>query len=166
MLSKEYLATLYAYDAWATTRLLDTAARLDDQALRAPCLEGLGSVHAVLTHITGAYALWRRRLQGESPATMLDPSDLPTLAALRARWEHESAALRQLVEGLDAALLAEPLAYRTTHGAEYSTPRWQILAHLVNHSTQHRSEAAAMLTAFGHSPGDLDMITFFRAQPS
>ena len=37
---------------------------------------------------------------------------------------------------------------------------WQMLAHVVNHGTQHRSEAAALLTEAGQSPGDLDMIFF------
>ncbi len=37
---------------------------------------------------------------------------------------------------------------------------WQMLAHVINHGTQHRSEAAALLTDAGRSPGEIDMIFY------
>jgi uncharacterized damage-inducible protein DinB len=37
-------------------------------------------------------------------------------------------------------------------------PRWLILAHVVNHGTNHRTELARYLTDRGHSPGDLDLL--------
>ena len=35
------------------------------------------------------------------------------------------------------------------------------MAHLVNHGAQHKTEAAAILTGLGHSPGDIDLILYF-----
>ena len=55
---------------------------------------------------------------------------------------------------MDDASLAEPLAL--SDGT--SVPRWLIVAHVVNHGTQHRSELARFFTDRGHSPGELDLL--------
>jgi uncharacterized damage-inducible protein DinB len=37
-----------------------------------------------------------------------------------------------------------------------------MMLHVANHGTQHRAEVAAMLTAAGRSPGDLDLLAYFK----
>jgi len=50
--------------------------------------------------------------------------------------------------------------YTSTEGTPDKRIFWHAIAHLVNHGTQHRSEAALMLTNFGHSPEEVDLIYF------
>jgi uncharacterized damage-inducible protein DinB len=50
--------------------------------------------------------------------------------------------------------------YTIPSGEQRERVLWHCLVHVVNHGTQHRSEAAAMLTEYGQSPGDLDFTLF------
>lgn len=142
---------LYAYDRWATRKVLAALDGLDPAVWARPNMideRGLGSI---LVHQLGAAQRWRHGFQdtGEQPRPELEP--LPTIRELRARWDHEwnevDVWLGTLTEGF------------VNHVHE-GVPVWQMLLHVVNHGTQHRSEAAALLTAEGHSPGDLDMIDY------
>ena len=45
-------------------------------------------------------------------------------------------------------------------GERWAYPLWQQMIHQVNHATQHRSEAAMMLTKLDCSPGLLDLLYF------
>ena len=43
--------------------------------------------------------------------------------------------------------------YVSTEGVPHDRMVWESCLHLVNHGTQHKSEAGAMLTSLGYSPG-------------
>jgi uncharacterized damage-inducible protein DinB len=156
----DHIRAMYAYNAWANGRILDTAALLDRNAFPVQHA-GAGSLRDILVHTAWAQWVWLQRWQGASPQERWDPADIPDLASLRSRWDDvESETARYLTE-LDARDLDRTIRYVNFAGETWSYPLWQQLLHQVNHATQHRSEAALLLTTAGHSPGDLDFLRYF-----
>jgi uncharacterized damage-inducible protein DinB len=163
-MNRDAIALLFDYNYWANGRILDAAGRLTEEQYDA-AVPGLsmGNIQATLSHMLAAEQIWRRRcLEGVSPTRLLQAGDYPTLDSLRQVWDEEEAAMRSGITALTDEILAGSLAYRTTGGKPMAETLWKILIHLVNHGTQHRAEAAVALTAFGHSPGDVDLIVYLR----
>ncbi len=156
---------LFDYNYWANGKILAAVEGLTAEQYAAT-VPGLSyrSVRATLVHMLAAEQIWRRRcLAGESPTALLREADYPTLAALRRLWAEEEAAMRDGLARLTDERLAGPLEYRTTNGTPMREAQlWRLLVHLVNHGTQHRAEVAVALTAWGLSPGDVDLIVYLR----
>ena len=162
-MSTEYVRTLYQYSAWANGRILDTAAGLAPGQLTEGAGASHGSVRDTLVHTMSAQWIWLQRWKGVSPRAMLRAGDFPDLDAIRTHWAALERETRDFVEGLGEAQLARVLSYTNARGQEWAYPLWQMLIHQVNHATQHRSEAALLLTQMGHSPGDLDLLVYMDA---
>ena len=156
------IRTLFAYNRWSNARILDAAARLTDEQFRAPGALPHGGLRGTLAHTLFAEWVWRMRWQGTPPhqAFRFGPGEFPTLPVLRARWVEEEARLTELLDGLTEERLHAAIEYTSTEGGHYRRLLWETMAHLVDHGTQHRSEAAAVLTGLGHSPGEIDLIVF------
>ena len=164
-MNKQDIQLLYKYNHWANTRILNAASKLTlDQFLVSASFPH-GGLRGTLTHILFAEWLWRNRWLGKSPSQYFKPDDFPIFDSLRSRWLEEEKALNTFVENLTDRKLSGALQYKTTRGEIMENILWQMMAHVVNHGTQHRSEAAAILTELGQSPGDVDLIVFLREQP-
>ena len=163
-MNKEDIQLLYKYNCWANTRILNAASNLTPEQFLAPASFPHRELRGTLTHALFAEWLWRSRLQGESPTQHFKPEDFPTFDSLRVRWREEEKALNSFVEGLTDEKLSGTFQYKTTRGEVMENVLWQVMTHVVNHGTQHRSEAAAILTELGQSPGDIDLIVFLREQ--
>ena len=153
------LLAFVRFHAWANDRILATAAGLSDEQLRKTAVLDHGSAFDTFRHLADVDWSWREFCIGNRVGNtyvwdhgfVLD--DLP---AIHAFCLEEDTRLRSYVESLDDAALTEPLAMSAD--PDDLIPRWLILAHVVNHGTQHRSELARYLTECGHSPGDLDLL--------
>jgi uncharacterized damage-inducible protein DinB len=157
------LQKLWAYNEWANRRILVAAAQLSHTQFTEPAASSFGSLRTTLVHIYGAEWVWRQRcLEHVSPSNLPDENDFPDLESLRSAWETEMQRMTAFLDQIMQLDPESPIVYQNTKGLQMSSPFWQILYHLVNHGTQFRSEAGMLLTAWGYSPGDMDMILFFR----
>ncbi len=152
------------YKIWANWRVLSVAASLTDEEFNQPLDFPHGGVRTTFVHLLSAEWIWRSRIQERvSPSKPLIPDDFPTLAVLNTQWEEENGKMQAYLAGLSEADLEQTVHYRRTDGSGQEAVLWQILLHLMNHATAHRSEIAAMLTSFQHSPGDLDISVYLRS---
>jgi uncharacterized damage-inducible protein DinB len=143
---------LFDYDRWATGQVLDASLELSDDAWSADSVIGERGIGGILVHALGVHERWRTGFEGHRPPLALREND-PLLASeeLREAWETEWDHIQAFIAGLDEDRL---------DGTYAGAPLWQAMVQLINHGTQHRSEAAVILTAAGASPGDLDIVRF------
>jgi uncharacterized damage-inducible protein DinB len=155
-MDRDSLLPFARFHAWANRRIIDTAASLTDDELRATGPFDHGTAFQTLRHLVDVDWSWREFCTGNDvgESFVWDQVPLDDLASIAAFSAEEDERLAAYVGSLDAAALSEHLPLDETH----SVPRWLIVAHVVNHGTQHRSELARYLTDLGHSPGELDLL--------
>jgi uncharacterized damage-inducible protein DinB len=161
----EHLRRMGRYNRWANRRLYEACARLPEAEYLRPRPAFFGSLHGTLSHILVADWIWRDRIEGRpSRGLALDHQPFGDLASLRAAREAEDERIVALVDGLDAAALAEDLVYRTVTAprTEMRTPRHLCLLHLFNHQTHHRGQAHDQLSQTEVPPPPLDLLIYVR----
>jgi uncharacterized damage-inducible protein DinB len=149
MQGKEMLQTLYAYNIWANRKIFEAAARLEPSQWDEPNQVVERTLHVLLYHIVRTEWGWRQMVHTRGQLTRA-----PQLE------EEESRQIQAYLSELSEADLTTSLDLIDRSGKEVQLVIWRMLAHAVLHSMQHRSEAAAILTHLGQSPGDIDFIYF------
>jgi len=148
---------LYAYHYWANGRILGALARIELEQFVAPAAVPWGSLRGTLVHLLWSETSWLARWEGRPALPRFTGEDFPIVADLRAGWATSEGAMRAFLATLDDAQLDTPFHYTRTNGEPRSQIFWQLLVHIVNHGTQHHTEAAILLTQYGASPGDIDL---------
>ncbi len=162
-MDKTDLLFLLDYSAWANQKLSKAGAQLNPEQFAAPHRTSYGSLRGIMVHLLVAHQVWLSRCQeGRLPATFPAQAEFPDFASLESSLRAEVLTWRRYLETMPEAGVQRGVVYTTSQGATFTHSLWQIVVHLVNHTTQHRSEAAEVLTEYGCSPGDLDVIWYMR----
>jgi len=151
---------IYEYNYWANKKILAASDNVSHQQLTAPASFPYGGLHGTLLHILDTEWGWRALFQSIESASDLLAADFSTVATLKTRFQDEETSMRVYLASLRDEDMESHLRYTIDTGIERDRILWHCLLHVVNHGTQHRSEAAALLTDYGQSPGDLDFTVF------
>lgn len=155
------VSLLYEYNYWANKRILAASSSVTQQQFDAPASFPYGGLHGRLFHILEAEFAWRMFFENDNwDAPDLSLQDFPDFASLQECWTKEEKEMRAYLTTLRDEDLNGHRYYTTGEGDARDRILWHCLLHVVNHGTQHRSEAAALLTEYHCSPGDLDFTRF------
>jgi uncharacterized damage-inducible protein DinB len=151
--STPILADAFSHHVWATIRVLDACAALDDAQLETSVPGTYGSIIDTLRHMVGGDVFYLDVLRGGDPEPFDEgTSDIPTLRA--AMVSHEPAWQRIVAGELDPA---SPVVEYEESGYETHAPLGIRLAQALYHGTDHRSQVCTALTALGIEPPAIEV---------
>ncbi len=156
---------IFEYDAWATNRVLDAAAKAGDAFLNEKS-KGIGSTRDLIVHNADGELMWLNRLKGEAlPTEYLFKYDrFSTVDEVRDHAAKMNKQFADYVAGLSEAGLTREVHYGVNPfgpGPEVETPVWQILAQVHAHGIHHRSEACELLSRAGQPPEEVNYQMWF-----
>lgn len=156
-----YFQRLFDYNYWAHHKVWECVMLLNEEQYSRANDYSIGSVQEQVVHTMGAEWLFLERVHGVSPKAIPGVEACPTREMLRAKWDTVEAGWRMFVDGLTDESMRQKLAYTSLNGQmRRETPLDEILAHIVNHGTDHRAQTLAAIHRVGGKTIEQDLIFY------
>lgn len=146
---KELLKGYASYNTWASRKILDVILHLTEEQQHAEMPSSYPSLYKTVLHMLDAESIWWQRLK------LLEKLDVPSkhfsgttkeladeLLLQSKRWE-------DWVNAASPLMLEHVFQYQTFTGEQFKQPTWQMVMHVINHSTYHRGQLINMLRQTG-----------------
>ena len=154
MLSTELIKTFIEYHIDMSRRVWDSIDQITNEQFLADDAYSRGSIRNLMVHLANTDSNWLaglKNLPEEEDAPRRKYDDYPDRASVCAFWDATAKDVSNYAETLTEAKLGE-------NPVDIQNPRWQVLLHIINHGTDHRSTILQKLHEFGASTFDQDFI--------
>lgn len=150
----------FAYNMWAWKRVFPSLAALPEEEYFAERPFFWESLHGLAVHGFSSERNWLLRSRdGRSPQPAT-AAEFPTFAALHSSWEPLWDAWQAFLGSLTVSELNSPVVFRSEASQSFSVLLDDVLRHVVNHGTEHRSQMTPVLAQLGHPTEPLDFAFF------
>lgn len=144
----DHARSLIEFTIWADDRILAAAEGLSE--------EQYSGLRDKFEHMLGTQGWWHAKWTG---GERVEPH-LATLAEARERYAASHRAMRAYAQELTAKEWDRSGQWWSDLGYDQRMPLGESITQVFYHGVQHRSEVAVSLSGWGHSPGDVDYLTF------
>lgn len=162
-MTKNYCIELSEYHIWANNSVCNWLEKISDEQWKQPVVSSFNSIYETTLHVAAAEKIWVERLKKYSKFEVLSQTFNGSKEDLINVWKEISLGFKRFIEDMPDDLLQEKLLFKNIKGVEHNLPYYQMLAHVVNHSTYHRGQVVTMLRQIGYTDiSSIDMTTYFR----
>lgn len=151
----------FDYNFWAFERVWDCVMQLTDEQFSQHIDYSTGSIREHVIHLASAIHRRIQQLQGRDIPSHLSSKDFPTRESVKVKWDAIKIEVYEYLSTLTESDLGSKVQGTSHEGAMIEYPRWEIMLHMVNHATDHRSQILALLhLRFGVKTIGQDMMAF------
>jgi uncharacterized damage-inducible protein DinB len=166
-LAKQLLLEDLRYSAWANQLLIEGCSALTAQELERDLRISRASILATLRHISDGERVWHICLTTTPDlGTWRLPTGSPPEPAFEAilqNWPEVWNGYGRWLEKLPEASLEVELMIQFPGGVDRRLPCWQILRHVLDHSSMHRGQVVGMIRMLGHQPPAINRTDYYLA---
>jgi uncharacterized damage-inducible protein DinB len=161
-MTKNYFIQLADYNIWANDIIHSWFDKITDEQWEQVIVSSFPSLSATALHIAAAETIWLDRLNKVAEPRWLTNMIGGGKKEVLDAWRNSSAGLKSFIESFDETNLPTSLQFKRVDGNTYELLHYQILAHVLNHSTYHRGQIITMLRQVGFTGvHSIDMSTYF-----
>jgi uncharacterized damage-inducible protein DinB len=158
---KAHCAELLSFHHWRQQRVSTLLASVDNSYLEKELKGSFGSLLVVLSHLVWAEKVWLGRVDSRELAAMNADTDA---ASLLREWNLVTAKWHKAIQNADPAGFDRPIRYHAVNGDAYENTLFEIVTHMVDHSTYHIGQMMNAVRAFGLEPVSTNYIHYLRAK--
>lgn len=166
-MTKDDIQLLYEYDRWANKRVLQAVSVLSHEQFTRDTGSSFRSVRDTLVHMLSGEWIWLAYWNEPSPTAtfttdlqkrrdvLFNPAGFPDVDAVQSKWAEVERELGEFVNSATNESLKKMIPLRSSR-----LSLAHLMQHVVNHSTYHRGQIAAMLRQLGSEPVATDFHVF------
>ena len=162
----KYARMLTRYNAWSNRLMFDAVAALPaGEAVKERKSLFKNMVHT-LNHNFVIDAIWQAHLEGRAHGyAARNTVDYPPLVELKEKQQAMDQCYIQWADDLTDAALKEKVPFTLIGGNAVAMTRFEILQHVVNHTSYHRGFVCDMFFEVPARPPTMDLPVFLREVP-